>query len=625
MKLVVGTSRIGYKGKDRLDITVGSGWGWGRVFAPSWDLVWGYKSGKLSFQEYEKGYLEKMRRVWVEDRWAFRNLFKMGKVTLVCYCRSDEHCHRRLLREIVVKIGRKYSIEIVDLGELGGSPPAPEFSMRFKKLGGLKMKLGFNPKEAKWGEYGGWYVDNIAVSTAVGQQISGLRRDEKCIAITGHRDIGKRTVDAAKWWIGVIARKYPEATIITGGALGTDMLVATLSIKAGLNSKVYLPFEFETHTSRWNATSKASLKWVLERSEVVVVGGSEYSVRLYFRRNERMVDNADLVLAFWDGREDGGTVGCIKYAQHKHKQVFDAFDRGELETLPGENIYDKYDVHDGNANDTIDYFDDATYISSAFQIDWERHGDGVDGTLAKANELAEMASGKLDMFLSADYQVHNGVVFERHEDRSWRDTDSIACRIKMGNGNHSAEEVRKVAGWLEIVDKERRLEDQWMKWLRKDWDRTVAYLEKLYNELVNFEPDVEIEALLEWANDPEAEAHKPTFVQAWNDDPSEDNWDELGEDGVAMDATYGWHRLNDPNWKETPAPKIEDVLSKVALPIYHHIQGLEGNALAGYGRVLYRLWAEWKDGKRNGMKQRDWDELWGAYNFRKSNGLGLRT
>ena len=72
-------------------------------------------------------------------------------------------------------------------------------------------------------------------------------------------------------------QKYPKATIITGGALGTDMLVATLAIKAGLKSKVYLPFEFETHTARWNSASKANLRWVLDRSEVRVVGSSEYS------------------------------------------------------------------------------------------------------------------------------------------------------------------------------------------------------------------------------------------------------------------------------------------------------------------------------------------------------------
>ena len=498
------------------------------------------------------------------------------------------------------------------------------------------MKLGFDPMEAQWGENGGWYVDNVAVPTEVGQQIGELRRDEKRIAVTGHRDIGKRTVDAAKWWVSQIAQKYPQSTIITGGALGTDMLVATLAIKAGLKSKVYLPFEFETHTARWNYASKANLRWVLERSEVRIVGSSEYSTKLYFRRNERMVDDADLVIAFWDGREEGGTFGCMKYAQHKHKRVFDAFDREELGTLPGENFYDKYEALSYNANDTIDYFDESTLFSSIFKIDMERHGDGVDVTEAKERELAQVSQFKLRCyFQSADYYISNGIVFERHEEIGYRDRDSIACRVKMAT-KCSGEEARKVAEYLDIVDKERRMEDQWVKWLRKDFQRTVTYLEKLFYELYDCEPDAEMNALLEWigASDDKPELDeldgdgvvvKPTQVQSWNDDPSEDDWDELPYDGVMADPSYGWHRLSDPNWKETPAPKIEDVLSKVALPIYQRIQSLSGNALSGYGKTLYRLWAEWKDGNRNSFKQRDWDELWSAYKFRKIEGVELRA
>ena len=149
--------------------------------------------------------------------------------------------------------------------------------------------------EAYRGEDGRWYHNGVAVPTSVAQNISALRQSEKRIAVTGHRDIDKCTVETAKWWISRIAQKYPQATVITGGALGTDMLVATLAIKAGLRSKVYLPFEFETHALRWNAASKANLRWVLERSEVRVVGGSEYSTQLYFRRNERMVDDLSLI------------------------------------------------------------------------------------------------------------------------------------------------------------------------------------------------------------------------------------------------------------------------------------------------------------------------------------------
>lgn len=480
------------------------------------------------------------------------------------------------------------------------------------------VELDNLPAVAFRGEDGRWYCGGVAVPTAVTPKINAFRQKERNIAITGHRDISKRTVDAAKWWICRIAQKYPEATIITGGALGTDMLVATLAIKAGLRSKVYLPFEFETHTARWNAASKANLRWIFDRSEVRVVGSNQYSTQLYFRRNERMVDDADLVIAFWDGREDGGTVGCIKYAQHKHKQVFDAFSREEIGALPGENFYDKYGVEHSNANDTIDYFDESTYFSSIFKIDYERHGDGTEGNEAKERELAQVSQFKLKYyFQSADYYISNGVVFERHEEIGYRDCDSIACRVKMAT-KCSGEEARKIAKYLEIVDKERRMEDQWVKWLRINFQKTLNYLELLFYNLAGFEPDAEMEALVDWVEDPEAESYKPKFVQSWNDDPSEDDWDELEDDGVMVDPSYGWHRLNDPIVYDAPLPKIEDRLSPSALPLYNRIQSLTGNALSGYGKTLYRLWAEWKAGNQNSFKQRDWDELWAAYKYRKS-------
>ena len=119
MKLEVRSCRVNlYRGSDKLDVTVMSGRGIGRYFAPSWEMVRGFKQGTLSWEEYERMYLERLRQVWVSKRGVFRQLFRMGRVTFVCYCKSDEQCHRRLLREVVAKIGRKYGIEVVDGGEL---------------------------------------------------------------------------------------------------------------------------------------------------------------------------------------------------------------------------------------------------------------------------------------------------------------------------------------------------------------------------------------------------------------------------------------------------------------------------------------------------------------------------
>jgi hypothetical protein len=200
-------------------------------------------------------------------------------------------------------------------------------------------------------------------------------------------------------------------------------------------------------------------------------------------------------------------------------------------------------------------------------------------------------------------------------------------------------------------------EDQWVKWLRINFQKTLNYLELLFYNLAGFEPNAEMESVLDWAEDPEAERYKLKFVQSWSceersnhpseDDPvrnlgignpvglltgvaiseisNGDDWDELEDDGVMVDPSYGWHRLNDPVVYDPLQPKIEDRLSPSALPLYNKIHSLSGNALAFYGRVLYRLWAEWKDGKRNSFKQRDWDELWAAYKFRKSAVLSHET
>ena len=38
-------------------------------------------------------------------------------------------------------------------------------------------------------------------------------------------------------------------------------------------------------------------------------------------RNQYMVDNSDLVLAIWNGKESGGTWNTIKYARKQGKKI----------------------------------------------------------------------------------------------------------------------------------------------------------------------------------------------------------------------------------------------------------------------------------------------------------------
>jgi uncharacterized phage-like protein YoqJ len=55
-------------------------------------------------------------------------------------------------------------------------------------------------------------------------------------------------------------------------------------------------------------------------SEVKLVTDARYSAWAMMRRNEAMVDHANMVLAWWDGTP-GGTKNCIDYAEQQGKPV----------------------------------------------------------------------------------------------------------------------------------------------------------------------------------------------------------------------------------------------------------------------------------------------------------------
>jgi len=89
--------------------------------------------------------------------------------------------------------------------------------------------------------------------------------------------------------------KLAPTTIIAGGAAGADTLARNYAIKNGIEYLEFLP-KFKTD----NATP--------------------YHPRWYLERNKDIVNHADILAAFWDGKSKG-TAYTIKYARKKGKQV----------------------------------------------------------------------------------------------------------------------------------------------------------------------------------------------------------------------------------------------------------------------------------------------------------------
>jgi len=103
------TASYRYPGRDRLDITVKGNDVAGKLYAPTWQMVQGFKNKTVTEEEYTGQYYNLLVERWKQSE-DFRettmrlvNLF--GKtdrdMTLVCFCPSGTFCHRHLLAEFL--------------------------------------------------------------------------------------------------------------------------------------------------------------------------------------------------------------------------------------------------------------------------------------------------------------------------------------------------------------------------------------------------------------------------------------------------------------------------------------------------------------------------------------------
>lgn len=146
------------------------------------------------------------------------------------------------------------------------------------------------------------------------------------VAATGHRpdklggyDPASRLalVGFARFGLGAIA----PTKVISGVALGWDQAVAQAAIDLGIPFVAAVPHA--TQHWRWPGESKRRYLDLLNKAAEVVnvweLPGyqTEEIEDSYRARNRWMVDNAELILACWDG-SPGGTAHCIRYASMKN-------------------------------------------------------------------------------------------------------------------------------------------------------------------------------------------------------------------------------------------------------------------------------------------------------------------
>ena len=104
---------------------------------------------------------------------------------------------------------------------------------------------------------------------------------------------------------------------LSGGALGMDMYAAEIVLEfrqqyPWIGLEMVIPFD--SQPDKWNDLYKERYRALLDKADIVTFTSHEYSKGAIFLRNRYLVDNADLLLAAYDG-QPGGTQLTCNYAR----------------------------------------------------------------------------------------------------------------------------------------------------------------------------------------------------------------------------------------------------------------------------------------------------------------------
>ena len=119
----------------------------------------------------------------------------------------------------------------------------------------------------------------------------------------------------------LIGQGYTD--FMSGGALGFDQMAARIVLS--LREKypwirLIMVIPFDGQADKWSREQRGRWLEIIEASDRVIRISHRYDKGVFFQRNHYMVENADLLLAAFDG-QPGGTAGTVAYAKRHGVRV----------------------------------------------------------------------------------------------------------------------------------------------------------------------------------------------------------------------------------------------------------------------------------------------------------------
>ena len=109
-------------------------------------------------------------------------------------------------------------------------------------------------------------------------------------------------------------------TLITGGAVGADLMAAAIAMEKNIDILAAIPFEGQEdrYSSEWRDKYDAILAYPRTTSEYI---SKEYHKGAYFKRNRYMVNKSSMVIAFMN-KPGSGTGYTVEFARESNVDVY---------------------------------------------------------------------------------------------------------------------------------------------------------------------------------------------------------------------------------------------------------------------------------------------------------------
>ena len=151
------------------------------------------------------------------------------------------------------------------------------------------------------------------------------------VCFTGHRNIDSAHAQLIPTLLDQILRTLilnGASDFYAGGALGFDTVsaISILRLKKEFpHIKLNLILPCKEQSQKWNESDRAIYDAILERSDSVEYACSHYTSYCMHERNRRLVDSAQLCVAFCE-HSGGGSAYTMGYALKNEKEVINLAD-----------------------------------------------------------------------------------------------------------------------------------------------------------------------------------------------------------------------------------------------------------------------------------------------------------